>query len=210
MLFRSECQLVNIIEVSGNLNFTAQAIEVKKAKKKYNARVICIDTNGLGIGLHDELLKVNVDPTTGEEYPSWNTLNTDVVPEQEGAERCIYDLKPQSSNTQIITSFIDFVDSGKLRLLIQKAKSEYSLEDLENRRGNVLPFLLTDNLIEEITNLKLEVQPGGKLSIKQISKKYDKDKFSALQYVLWYIKTFEESVAKAEEDIGALLACLMW
>ena len=203
-----ECQLTNIIEVSGNLNFSAQAIEVKRAKKKYNARVVCVDTNGLGIGLHDELLKVNVDSVTGEEYPSWNTLNTDVTPEEEGAERCIYDLKPQSSNTQVITSFIDFVDSGKIRLLIQKAKSEYTLEELENKKGNVLPFLLTDSLVEEITNLKLEVLPGGKLSIRQISKKYDKDKFSALQYVLWYIKTFEEMIVKTEEDIEALMSCI--
>jgi len=202
-------QLTNIIEVSGNLNFTAQSVEVKKAKIKYNAKVVCVDTNGLGIGLHDELLKINTDINTGEEYPSWNTLNTDVQPEKEGAERCIYDLKPQSANTQVITSFIDCVDSGKLQLLIQKAKSEYSIEDMENKRGNVLPFLLTDSLIEEITNLKLEVLSGGKLAIKKLSSKYDKDKFSALQYVLWYVKTFEENVVQKEDNIDALLACII-
>jgi len=43
-----EMSLVNIINVSNALNFNAQAVEVKKAKDLYDARVVLVDSNGLG------------------------------------------------------------------------------------------------------------------------------------------------------------------
>jgi ribonucleoside-diphosphate reductase alpha chain len=204
-----ECHLVNIFEISNISNFTTQAVEIKKIKRLFNARITCIDTNGLGIGLHDELLKESFDPITGESLGCWDTINTDAVPELQNAERCLYDLKPQSSNSQVITTFIDMVYSGKLRLLIKKSNSDYDVSDLENQKENVLPFVLTDSLIEETANLKLKTLSGGRLGIEMVIKGYNKDKFSALEYVLWYVQTFEDNVSIKEEDITGLLACIM-
>ena len=204
-----EYRCVNIYEISNTLDFTAQAIEIKRIKNRFNANVCCTDTNGLGIGLHDELIKESFDPQTGESLGCWNTINTDVKPEITNAERCLYDLKPQSANSQIISTFIDMVEGDKLRLLIKKNMSEYDLKDLENKSQNVLPYLLTDSLIEEISNLKLKVLPNGKISVEQVIKGYSKDKYSALAYVLWYIKTFEERIEEKEDDIEEMLSCII-
>lgn len=42
-------ELVNILNVSNTLNFTNQALTVKRIKNKYNARMVVVDGNGLNI-----------------------------------------------------------------------------------------------------------------------------------------------------------------
>jgi hypothetical protein len=201
-------QAVNMFEVPGTSTFTNQAIAVKRVKSKYNARVVCVDTNGLGVGLHDELLKVNIDDSE-EEYGAWNTINTEATPETSDYETCLFDLKPQTANTQVITTFVDLVRSGKLELLVRKAKSEYTLQDMEQKTDAVLPYLLTDELFEEICNLKLVTKPNNRIAVEQISRKYDKDKYSALVYVLWYVKIYEEVSVVKEDDLEGLMSCMI-
>lgn len=185
--------LVNLFSISNALNFTAQAIEVKKIKRDFNARIAICDSNGLGVGLIDELMKESFDPKTGESLGCWNTINTDAQPEISEAEQCLYDLKPQSANSDIIVSFIDMVESGKLRLLEKRQDADYNLNDKENYLMNKLPFIQTDFLVEEIANLQLKPLPSGKVSIVKVINKYNKDRVSALMYLLWYIKMFEDN-----------------
>lgn len=192
--------LVNILTLSNLLNFTAQAIEIKKIKRAYSAKIAIVDSNGLGIGLIDELMKESFDPNTGESLGCWNTVNTDSVPETVNAERCLYDLKPQSANSDIIVAFIDMVESGKLRLLEKRQDGGYDVNDKDNYVQNVLPFLHTDFLIEEISNLQLKSLPSGKVTVDRVIKRYNKDRFSALAYALWYCKTFEDNIYQEETD----------
>lgn len=194
-----QLSLINLLNISNSLNFTAQAVEIKKMKNIYNAKVVCIDSNGLGIGLVDELLKESFDPITGESLGCWDTINTENCPESKGAEPCVFDLKPQSANSDIIVTFIDMVESGKLRLLEKKQDSNYNLQDKENYTENIMPFIQTDLLIEEISNLQLKHLPSGKLSIIKVQNKINKDRVSSLMYVLWYIKTYEDNIEQEQE-----------
>lgn len=184
----------NIFTLSNLLNFTAQSIEIKKIKRAFNAKTAICDSNGLGIGLVDELMKESFDPNTGESLGCWNTINTDAQPEVSESEKCLYDLKPQSANSDIIVSFIDMVESGKLRLLEKKQNADYSIKDKDNYVENILPFIQTDFLVEEISNLQLKALPSGKVTVDRVIKKYGKDRFSGLAYLLWYIKTFEDNI----------------
>jgi ribonucleoside-diphosphate reductase alpha chain len=143
---------------------------------------------------------------TKESLGCWNTINTEAQPEINEAERCLYDLKPQSANSDIIVAFIDMVESGKLRLLEKKQDADYSLFDRENYIENVVPFVQTDFLIEEIANLQLKALPSGKVTTERVIKKYNRDRFSALAYVLWYIKTFEDTVYQDNENDLEFLA----
>lgn len=192
--------LVNLFNISNSLNFTAQAVEIKKIKRAFNAKIAISDSNGLGIGLIDELMKESYDPLTHESLGCWNTTNTDAIPETNDAEKCLYDLKPQSANSDIIVAFIDMVESGKLRLLVKKHDSDFTFEDRENYEERVVPFISTDYLIEETANLQLKPLPSGKLSIDRVVKKYNKDRVSALMYVLWYIKSFEDAFVEDNVD----------
>ena len=185
-------EVVNTMGMSNTLNFTAQAIEVKRAKKRYNARLVISDGNGLSSGLIDELLKTQIDPITGEELGCWNTINTDNKPENElQAETCLWDVKAQHIQTKIIVDFMDAVDSGRLRMLEHKRESDFTVEERNDMEQYVLPFVQADYLFEEIANLKLKKGNGATLQVEQATKRINKDRWSALAYAIYYIMEYE-------------------
>jgi len=189
-------EIPNIITISNAMNFTAQACLVKKTKNEFAAKAVIADGNGLGSGLIDELLKDSYDPISGDYLGCWDTMNTDNQPEIIGAEKCLFDMKAQSYQSKVITNFINSVDSGQLRLLAKKQESEFTLKDRDNVELNILPYAQTDLLFEEIANLKLKHMNNGGLSIEKVVKKLDKDRFSALSYLIWYIIEFTSFIQK--------------
>lgn len=185
-------ELINTIGMSNTLNFTAQAIEVKRARNRYHARAVASDGNGLSSGLIDELLQSQVDPETGEVLECWDTMNTDNKPENELlADRCLWDIKAQGNQTKIIVDFIDAVDSGKLKMLEHRRESDFTTEERDNMEREVVPFIQTDFLFEEIANLKLKKASGANLIIEQATRRVNKDRFSALAYAIYYIMEYE-------------------
>ena len=183
--------IVNIINIPNILNFTAQACIIKKIKKRYNAKAVIVDGNGLGAGLIDELLKENFDPISNESLGCWNTINDDNIPElPDESEKILYNLKAQSAQTKIVTNFIDMVEARKLRLLCNKQLNDFTISEQDDFDNKVAPFIQTDCLFEEIANLKLKQLGNGGLTIEKVVKKLDKDRVSALIYVLWYINEF--------------------
>jgi hypothetical protein len=197
----SNIHLVNLITISNALNFTSQAIEIKKIKKLFNAKMVVVDGNGLGVGLIDELLKENLDNATGESFECWDTVNTDNEPEVRGCEKCVFDLKPQTDQNGIIVAFIDMVESSKIRLLEKRVMDTVDINSKDSV-GNILPYMQTDTLVEEIANL--QIKHGTKLSLTQVLKKIDKDRIMSLMYGLWYIKNNENNVYKEDEEESVL------
>lgn len=188
-----EIQLVNMIHMSNTMNFSTQAVMVKRVRKRYNARKVVVDGNGLGSGLIDELLKSNFDPITGETYPAWDTINTTAEPETSKAEQCLYDLKAQSCNTQIISNFIDVIDSGLLRFLESRnGGDDYTVRTDEDLNSKVMPFVQEELFFQEVGNLKLN-QVGKNLFIEKVVSKFDKDRYSATAYLLYFILKIEEA-----------------
>lgn len=186
-------QLVNLINLPNGLTFTAQTIEIKRIKNLFNAKAIVVDGNGLGVGLVDELLKDTIDPLTGESLGCYDTINTDQEPEIEESEKIVFDLKAQGINSDIIVTFIDFVESKKLQLL-EKRQENYDLNDTDYFKSNVLPHLQTDFLVEEVANLKLKQLNSGKYTIEKVTRRIDKDRYSSLAYGLYYIKLYEDNL----------------
>jgi len=196
-----EILIPNLINISNDLTFFAQSIEIKRIAKKYSPKICVIDSNGVGKGLLDELIKEAYDPITNEYLGCWGTVNNpDIIPDLSNHERILFDLKPQSANTQVIVCFMDMVDSGKLRLLEKKKDSDFDLDDFKNSSEKMNSYIQTDFLIEEISNLKLKELPNRNLKVEQNIKKINKDRYSALAYGLWYIKTYEDnSISDSDE-----------
>lgn len=198
-------EIPNIMTVSNAMNFTAQACLVKKIKKSFLAKAVIADGNGLGAGLIDELLKESYDPVTGEYLGCWNTINTDNQPEVKDAEKCLFDMKAQHFQSKVVADFIDAVESGKLKLLEKRQDSDFTQKDKQNMELNVLPYVQTDLLFEEIANLKLKHMTNGALSVEKVVKKVDKDRFSALSYLIFYITEYCSAVkSKVEVKIPTL------
>mgnify|MGYP000102103387 FL=1 len=197
-------EVVNAVNVSNTLNFTNQAIEVKRLKKRYDARMVICDGNGLGSGLIDQLLKSAEDPVTGEDLGCWNTINTDNEPETIECENCLFDMKAQGYQSKALSHFIDAIDSGKLRLLQQRKDSDFSQAEKEDYENKMLPFIQTDFMVEEIANLKLKTLPSGAITVEKAVSKMNKDRFSALLYVIFYIMEFENNFSEEQDDAQLL------
>ncbi|WP_395546724.1 MULTISPECIES: hypothetical protein [unclassified Lacrimispora] len=185
-----DLQIVNILGVTNKMNFKNQACMIKKLKNQYKAKMVIVDGNGLGSGLVDQLLLESYDPVTGEYLGCFDTINTDNKPENSNAEKCLFDMKAQGYQTKVVSYFINAVDSGILHMLIRKQEQDFTDKEREFFDKNVLPFVNTELLFMEITNLKLKVMAGSNLSVEKVVRKIDKDKFSALSYCIFYIMEF--------------------
>lgn len=182
--------VVNIINIPNIMNFTAQACKIKEIQRNYNAQAVVVDGNGLGAGLIDELLKESFSPITKESLGCWDTINDDNMPEIQGSPKIVYNLKAQSVQSKVITTFIDMVDSGKLRLLEKRQYHDILESNNDEFYYKTAPFIQTDSLFEEIANLKLKHLSNGNITLEKVVKKMDKDRVSATIYVLWYINEF--------------------
>lgn len=197
-----QIQCVNIIEPPNGLNFKDQSIMVKRLFYQYGGsqdinksrvKAIVVDGNVIGKGLIDRLLEDVTDSETNEELGCFDTINTDQKPDSQSAVKIIYDLTAQGINGDIIRTFIDYVETEKLKLL--KVNDELKGKSVQNENDGSVDAdrarIHTQFLIDEISNLKLESTKNS-ITVKQVLKKIDKDRYSALAYSLYYVFLFLE------------------
>ena len=203
--------LVNIYTFSDE-HFEDQAIKLKKLFYKYKAKRLVVDANGLGIGLVDYMIKSQVDPDTNDSYPDFGVYNDDEgyykkyktpVTEQEA----MYLLKANAPiNTEAHANAQTQLSSGKVRFLIDERVAKQKLLGTkvgqnmkpEERAEYLKPFTLTSILKEEMMNLR-EENEGVNIILKQANRGIRKDKFSAFEYGLYYIKQEEENKKKRKK-----------
>jgi hypothetical protein len=201
-----QVQVVNIIEPPNGLNFKEQSIIVKKIFYKYGGnlditksriKAVIVDGNTVGKGLIDRLLEDVTDPETNEELGCWDTINTDQRPDVRESPKVVYDLTAQGINGDIITEFLNYVESGKLKLLkpYEDIKNVNSIEDdvwIE------AACMQTQLFIDEVSNLRLK-KTQSSITVEQVVKRIDKDRYSAIAYSLYYISLFLEKEANDDE-----------
>lgn len=195
--------LVNVYSFDEE-HFEQQAINIKKLYYKYRARAVAIDANGLGIGLIDYMVKGQED-VDGTYFPPFGVDN-----DEEGfykkyrtddMERdALFLIKANAPiNTEAHTYVQTQLFSGKIKLLIDEQAAKNKLMGTKagqtmdpNKRAEYLkPFVHTSILREQMLNL-VEENEGVNIILKQSTKSIKKDKFSAFEYGLYYIKQEEE------------------
>lgn len=199
--------LVNIYSFDEE-HFEQQAINIKKLYYKYRARAVAIDANGLGIGLIDYMVKGQED-VDGTYFPPFGVDN-----DEEGFYKkfrtddmekdALFLIKANAPiNTEAHTYVQTQLFSGKIKLLIDEQAAKNKLMGTKagqtmdpNKRAEYLkPFVHTSILREQMLNL-VEENEGVNIILKQSTKSVKKDKFSAFEYGLYYIKQEEERKRK--------------
>ena len=211
--------LVNLY-VLENMHFEDQAIWAKRLFYKYKARRIVIDANGLGTGLVDFMVKPQTDPLTGEEYPDFGVIGgTSEGIEQEykkfrtnvTEQDAMYLMKANAPiNTEAHSNVQTQLTSGKVKFLIDERVAKNKLLGTQKgkqmtpdeRTDYLKPYTLTSILKEEMLNLR-EENEGINIILKQANRSIKKDKFSAFEYGLWYIKQVEDSKRKKKKKFNA-------
>ena len=212
--------LVNIYTFSDE-HFEDQAIRIKKLFYKYKARRVVIDANGLGIGLVDYMIKSQTDPDTGDIFPDFGVYNDDELyykkyKTQITEQDAMYLIKANAPiNTEAHANAQTQLSSGKVKFLIDERVAKTKLLGTkvgqsmtpEQRAEYLKPFTLTSILKEEMMNLR-EENEGVNIILKQANKGIRKDKFSAFEYGLYYIKQVEEN-KKRKKKFNAKDWCFM-
>ena len=207
--------LVNLYSYEAE-DFEQQAINIKKLFYKYKAKIAVIDANGLGAGLIDFMTKAQVDPETGDELLPFGveggTAEDALEPYKKikgpgVEENALFLMK---ANTPINTEAHSYVQtqlfSGKIKFLIDEGQAKIKLMstkvgqnmDADKRADYLMPFTLTTILREQMLNL-VEENEGVNIILKQSSRSIPKDKFSAFEYGLYYIKQEEDRKKKRKK-----------
>lgn len=210
--------LVNIYTYQAE-HFEQQAINIKRLFYKYKARVLAMDTNGLGVGLLDFMVKAQETPE-GQYLPPFGVQN-----DEEGKYKkyfkgvsdyekdAIYQIKANAPiNTEAFTYAQTQMASGKIKFLIDQAQAKAKLMETklgqnmtpDKRNEYLKPFVLTTILREQMLNL-VQDNEGVNIILKQENRGIKKDKFSSFVYGLYFIKQEEDRRKKRQgRDISKL------
>ena len=194
--------------------FYQQVIDLKKIIRAFNPREVVIDTNGLGVGFGDEMIRQQQDEF-GEVYEPLGFINDEefIKVQPKDAPRVLYGIKANGPlNSKIHGNAYTRLNSGLVRFLIKEQEAKSAL--LATKQGQkmsvfqrvkrLMPHEMTTKLFEEMANLRLK-RTGVSLDItlEQINPRYPKDKYSAFAYGLWRIKEIEEENAKRRRRRGS-------
>lgn len=197
--------LVNIFTFS-DTHFEDQAVNIKKLFYKFKAKRLIIDGNGLGIGLIDYMVKPQIDLDTTEVIPDFGIYNDEAgYYKQYQTSSCetnaIYIVKANAPiNTEAHANVQSQLSSGKVKLLIDERSAKVKLMGTkmgqsmkpEDRAEYLRPFTLTSILREEMSNLR-EKNDGANIMLERSNRGIQKDKFSAFEYGLYYLKVEEDN-----------------
>ena len=187
--------------------FTEQAIDIKRLIRDFDPREVIIDTNGLGVGLADEMIKPQYDEM-GEFYPAYAFSNDETyyTIQPKDAPKILYGIKANGPlNSKIHGNAYARLSSGSVRFLIKEQEAKTALMSTKlgqkmsvyKRVQRLMPHEMTTKLFEEMANLRLK-RTGNSTDIvlEQINSRYPKDKYSSFAYGLWRIKELEEEYTK--------------
>ena len=206
--------LVNI-EVLGRQaetkTFTQQAIDIKLLAERYNPREILIDTNGLGIGLADEMIKTQLDGL-GRELPAYGFFNDENYKKIQPKD-CVNILYSMKANgplkSKIHGNAYARLNGGLVRLLISEQEARTALLNTKKgrkmstreRAERLLPHETTTKMIEETLNLRAK-RTGMDIVLEPINTRFHDDKYMSFAYGLWRIKELEEESFKKNKKRG--------
>lgn len=204
-------QLVNIYTFH-DMHFEDQAIGVKRLFYKYKARRLIIDGNGLGIGFMDYMVKSQIDPDTNEFFADFGVYNDEEkfykkFQTDDCEQDAIYIIKATAPiNTEAHATVQTQLSSGKIKFLEDERVAKTKLLGTrlgqnmspEQRAAYLRPFTLTSILKEEMMNLR-EENEGVNIILKMANRGIGKDKFSAFEYGLYYIRVEEDSKKKKKK-----------
>jgi hypothetical protein len=213
--------LVNLYTYEAE-HFETQAINIKKLFYKYKARTVVIDANGVGAGLVDFMVLDQVDPETGDLLPNFGVGGATYDGwEKDYKKHKTVDTETDAmylikANAPINTEAHSYVQTqlaaGRIKFLIDETQAKAKLMTTkmgqamtpDKRAEHLKPFTLTTILREQMLNL-VEENEGVNIILKQSSKGIKKDKFSAFEYGLYYIKQEEDKKRKKRFNVKDMM-----
>lgn len=204
-----ERQLVYMESVSGG-NTVTQATRIRQLFNDFQCNYIVLDTQGMGLGVYDNLILPMYDRERSVEYEPFSCINSEDMANRctyQNAPKLIYSIKANAQlNSEIATGFRDVLRRGKLKLMINENDGREHLKKIkgfdrlteETKAQLVAPYLQTSALINEMINLEAEFNDNGLVKLKEPSSKR-KDRWSSVSYGNYVAGILEKKLHKDNE-----------
>lgn len=186
-------EIVNIFSMEGT-HETIQAKFLKQKVNEFKPKVLVIDANGLGTGVVGQLV-LRLD----DGNPPYSVVNNDKYDayKQPDSVPLVYALKAQekeTKNSDMINRFMVMMNKMDVGILCNfsvglkeiEKKEKRKIKDSEEIANMQIPYILTDNMVEQIMNLRYK-QKGTNTEVERISTRIQKDMYSALLYGLFWV-----------------------
>lgn len=206
-------EVVNIFSMEGS-HYTLQAKFLKQQVDKFKPIILVVDANSYGGAVVDNLV---LDLDDG--YPPYGVINDERYDKyrQSNSVNIVYALKSQNKETRdgdMIAHFMTVFNKMDISLLkspyegIKELKKKLKIKEIDSEKDAelMIPYILTDILCEEIMNIKYK-QSGHEVSEERVSKRIQRDKYSALKYGLWivYQEEMKNKVKIEERDWSKMI-----
>lgn len=202
----STIDLVNI-ECYEEEHFDTQSFKLKQLVERYNAEVLILDGNGLGVGLLDYLVKPTMIYGTQEFYPPYSVINDERydIYKTDDSIPMVYVIKSNSQefNSALAANVLNQIKSKNVRFLIsEKAKkAEIEAEEItkKNKKSSLSkikelkPYIYTTSLKEEMMNLRRKNTLNNNIVLEQVNKQMHDDKYMSFAYGLYWIKLQDDN-----------------
>lgn len=198
----------NIIYTESNegLHTEEQALVIRKLFDEYQCDYIVLDTNGVGLGVYDCLMRDIVDHDTGEVYPALSCCNDKTMADRctvPGAPKVIWSIKASAQfNSDVAFLLREGFRSGKIRLLVNEYDAEKYLSEIKgysslsesDKMKILIQYINTTLLIDELIKLQHE-EANGKIKIYEVAG-MRKDRYSSLAYNYYVSTQIETKMSK--------------
>lgn len=206
------------IETHEGLTTDELGIIVMRLFYQYKCTDIALDTNGLGVGVYDFIIKDQYDSETGDTYRALSCCNDSDMAARckvKDAKKVIWSIKGSASfNTEMCIALRTGLQNGRINLLISEFEAEeiiksnyktFSKLSPKEQAIYKMPYIQTSFLINELINLEHTINGANiKLTEKTGMRK---DRYSSLGYNYWVINQIEKKV-KPKSDTKNLVSSL--
>ena len=193
------------METHEGLTTDELGIIVMRMFYQYKCTDIALDTNGLGIGVYDFIIKDQYDSETGETYKGMSCCNDLDMAERckiRDAKKVIWSIKGTPSfNTEMCIALRTGFQNGRINLLVSEFEAEeiiktnyktYIKLPPKEQALYKAPYVQTSFLINELINLEHTINGANiKLSEKTGMRK---DRYSSLGYNYWVVGQIEKKL----------------
>ena len=189
-----------------------QALTARRLFDDFDCDYIIVDTNGVGVGVFDNLVIDQVDDERNIVYPAWSCINDEKMAErckEPEAEKLIYSIKATAQfNSDAAVYLRDCIQRGKVRLLINEIEANEQLNKSRQYQSLLVddqvmfqePYYQTTAMIQEMVNLDYTTV-NGKIKVVEASG-MRKDRYSAISYANYIATELERDIKAAADEYG--------
>lgn len=199
------------IDTKEGLTTDELGILVMRTFYKYKCTDLVLDTNGLGIGVYDFIIKTQIDPETGEELKALSCINDDEMASRckvKDAKKVIWSVKATAQfNNDICILLRTGFQNGKINLLTDENDAEeilkknikgFSKLSLAEQSLYKVPYIQTSLMINELINLEHEIK-GTNIKITE-RPGMRKDRYSSIAYNYWCMTQIARNIKPKKQE----------